>query len=305
MISFVKKFILNDQTCNAHPHNVYSMIITHLSDGLGNQLFNYAFGRVLSLHHQVPLKTDLYWFKHEVNTAYRTYGMSHFDIQAPEASWQELDEYIFADTKWHRLTTPYYKRVCIREKARRYDPNVWRFPRKTFLTGYWQAWRYYANYHEELRREFRIVTPPSASAARLYDQFRSDSSVAIHIRRGDYLTNQSFNVLPIDYYNTAINYLQERYESLNWYVFSDDPKWAYDNLTSAKNPFIVQGLADIDDFRLMNSTNHSIIANSTFSWWAAWLKPLDGRTIIAPKTPFHDSSLWNADDFLPPHFVRL
>ncbi|MBO0933966.1 alpha-1,2-fucosyltransferase [Fibrella aquatilis] len=280
------------------------MIITNLSDGLGNQLFQYAFGRVLSLYHGVPLKTNPYWFKHESNYKVRRYGLSHFGIDAPEATWQEIDEYIFADTQWHRLLKPYYKRIRIHEQTYQYDSNVWKFPSRTFVTGYWQAWRYYADYQEKISSELRIVTPPSDCAARLMERIQSSPSVAIHIRRGDYLSNPMFNVLPKTYYNDAITFLQNRYKSLNWYVFSDDPEWKSD-FVLPQNVTLVTGLSDIDDFRLMNATQHAIIANSTFSWWAAWLKTGHERTIIAPKQPFRNASLWSADDLFPPHFVRL
>ena len=280
------------------------MIITNLSDGLGNQLFQYAFGRVLSWHHGVPLKTNPYWFKHEQNNKVRQYGLSHFAIEAPEATWQELDEYIFADTQWHRLFKPYYKRIRIHEKIYRYDSNVWKFPDHTFVTGYWQAWRYYTDYQEKLRSELQIKTPPSACATRLLEQIQSGPSVAIHIRRGDYLSNPMFNALPATYYTTAITYLQDRYQSLDWYVFSDESDWTPD-FDLPKNAVMVNGLSDIDDFRLMNATQHTIIANSTFSWWAAWLKSADNGTIIAPKQPFCKACLWQADDLFPPYFVRL
>ncbi|MBO0951850.1 alpha-1,2-fucosyltransferase [Fibrella forsythiae] len=281
------------------------MIVSSITSGLGNQLFQYAFGRALSLYHSVPLKTDLYWFQHEQNTSHRKYGLTHFNIQAPEATWQELDTYIFADTKWHRLTRPYYKRIRIEERSNKYDANVWKFPKHTYVLGFWQAWRYFADYHAPIREEFQIITPPSDQAARYLDQMSRGTSVSVHIRRGDYLTNPTFNTLTPEYYQRAISYLQERYESLNWFVFSDDMPWVQENITLPESTTLVKGLSDIDDFRLMNAARHSIIANSTFSWWAAWLKETGDHVIVAPQTPFTHEWLWSGDDLFPPHFVRL
>lgn len=281
------------------------MIVSSISAGLGNQLFQYAFGRVLSSYHDVPLKTDLYWFTHEQNNSHRQYGLTHFDIQAPEISWRELDEYIHADTRFHRFTRPYYKRIRIHERSLAYDPNVWKFPKRTYVLGYWQAWKYYDQYHDALRSEFKIVTPPSESAVRLLADVQKPHSVAIHIRRGDYMTNTSFNTLPLSYYATAITYLQERHVGLHWYVFSDDIKWVKEHLRTTGSVTYVEGLSDIDDFRIMLEAQHIVIANSTFSWWSAWLKPLNSGIIIAPKTPFSNPALVDGDTLYPPHFVRI
>jgi hypothetical protein len=282
------------------------MIVSTISSGLGNQLFQYAFGRVLSLYHGVPFKTDLYWYQHTQNTAHRAYGLSHFAINAPEATWQELDTYIHADTRLHRLTRPYYKRIRIKEKANRYDPNVWRFPKHTYVQGYWQAWRYYEDYHGVLSDEFQITTPPSEKATRLLEQLNQPGTVSLHIRRGDYTTNPSFNTLPVAYYQRAVTHLQQHHENLSWYVFSDDIPWVREHIPMPKETIYVTGLADIDDFRLMQSATHTVMANSTFSWWAAWLKPrLSGLTTVAPAELFTNPALYNADDLLPPYFTRV
>lgn len=282
------------------------MIVTNISAGLGNQLFQYAFGRVLTSRHNVTLKTDLYWFTHEQNTSHRKYGLHHFDIKAQEATWQELDEYIFADTRWHRYSHPYYKRIRIQEREYKYDSNVWKFPKHTFVTGYWQSWQYYADYHSIIRNEFQVLTPPSDKVLRLLGHIdQRNNSVAIHIRRGDYVTNSTFNTLTPDYYERAILYLQERFSDIDWYIFSDDLPWVIQNISLPQHAVLIEGLSDIDDFRLMNSTQHTIIANSTFSWWAAWLKMPDKSITVAPKQLFNSAVLYSADDLLPPHFIRL
>jgi hypothetical protein len=280
------------------------MIISSISDGLGNQLFQYAFGRTLAKRHNVPLKLNPYWFKHAVNSTYRSYALSHFAIEAPEATWQELDEYIHADTWLHRMTRPYYRRIRIRERGWHHDPNVRRFPAHTFVEGYWQSWTYYAGHHDLLRQDLQIITPPSNPAARLLDRISRPNTVAIHIRRGDYVNNPVCTALSPDYYHRAIAYLQERYEDLTWYVFSDDMAWVRQHIDLPASTLLVEGLEAIDDFRLMTASVHSILANSTFSLWTALLKPVGGSLIVAPKVPFTNPAMWSGDEWYPPHFIR-
>lgn len=282
------------------------MIVTSLNSGLGNQLFQYAFGRALALHHGVDLKLNLYWYKSEVNSSFRAYELDKFKIEAPEADWKELDDYILRDTRWHRLFKPYYKRLRVYEKGHRYDENMFRSNPHTYFDGYWQSWKYFDKYKTVLLKEFQLKEPAKSTSLEWLDKMKSSESVAIHIRRGDYVANASFNVLPMDYYHRAIEQMKVALnDTQQWFVFSDDIEWAEANLTFLKSPMFVKGLSTLEDFRLMNACKHNIIANSSYSWWAAWLKDLSVSKVFAPKQPFTNSDLYQAEDYYPKEFMLV
>lgn len=281
------------------------MILTQISSGLGNQLFQYAFGQVLAQRHGVPLRLETYWFEHEINHSFRAYGLSYFNVTAPKATWQEIDAYLHADTRLHRLTHPYYKRVCIQERGHRFDANFRRYPAHTYVKGYWQCWQYYQEHRPLLLRDLSLKEPPAPALQPLLEALQAGPSVAVHLRRGDYTTNAGFNTLPLSYYEQASAYLRQRYENLRWYVFSDDIGWARQNLHFLDGATFMEGLSDVDDFRLMQQARYHIIANSTFSWWAAWLKQQQGQPVLAPRQPFQNTQLYLPHEFFPPDFVLI
>jgi hypothetical protein len=281
------------------------MILSEINDGLGNQLFKYATGLALSQKHGVSLKLEKHWFTHQSNSSVREYCLNHFAISAEDASYEEIDEYINRDTFFHRLITPYYKRIRVYEKAARYDPNFSKIPSHAYILGYWQSWRYFHDYKSLLLKEFTIITEPEDKAIPYLELVESGNSVGIHIRRGDYITNPSYNVLSLDYYRSAAQYLQKRYQDLSWFIFSDDLEWAKQNVDFIENPVFVEGLNSIDDFRLLNKCKHNVIANSTYSWWAAYLKNNSDCIVIAPKQSFPSTSLYTLEDFYPPKFILV
>lgn len=281
------------------------MIIIEINDGLGNQLFKYAVGFALAQKHHVPLKMEKHWFTHETNASFRQYQLHHFNISAEDASYEEIDEFINKDTFFHRLFTPYYKRARVYEKATKYDSNFDKIPAHTYLLGYWQSWRYFNTYKLKLLKEFALITPPKEVALPYLRLVENENSVGIHIRRGDYVSNPTFNVLTMDYYREAVLYLKGKHTNLIWFVFSDDLSWAREHMDFLDNPVFVAGLSDIDDFRLLNLCRHHIIANSTFSWWAAYLKPSNEGVVIAPKVPFQTDTLQAPADFFPPDFTLI
>lgn len=282
------------------------MIVTSLNSGLGNQLFQYAFGRALAIHHNVDLKLNLYWYQSDVNSSFRAYELDNFAIQAPEATWQELDDYILKDTKWHRLFRPYYRRLRVYEQSHRFDPNVFKSNPHTYFDGYWQSWKYFDKQKSILLKEFQFNAPAEGSTKEWLDKIANTESVAVHIRRGDYVNNSSFNVLPIEYYMKACAQLKEELgDKQQWFVFSDDMEWAEKNLSFLQNPHFVRGLSGLNDFRLMQACRHNVIANSSFSWWAAWLKDLSVSKVFAPKQAFTNADLYPVEDYYPPQFKLI
>lgn len=281
------------------------MIISQISDGLGNQLFQYATGYAVAQKHQVPFKLEKHWFTHESNSSVREYCLDHFNIHAEDASYEEIDRYIFKDTNFHRIITPYFWRSRVFEGASKFDPKFLKIRSHAYLLGHWQSWRYFHKYKHQLLTEFSIITPQDEKSKGYHDRILNTNSVGIHVRRGDYLTNSRFNALGIDYYRSAVEYLSDRKQTLEWFIFSDDLSWTKENLSFIPNATYVEGLSAIEDFRLLNKCKHNVIANSTFSWWAGYLKDDENALVISPKQPFDSDSLYAPKDFLPPEFILI
>jgi hypothetical protein len=182
----------------------------------------------------------------------------------------------------------------------------------TYLLGYWQSPRYFEVIEDEIRSEFRFKRPLSAIGQMIANKITATQSVSLHVRRGDYLASRASSVhgtCTVDYYKRSLDQLSSRVGSLEVFVFSDDIQWAKQNLCFPYSMNFVQHTtmktAD-EDMHLMSLCCHNIIANSTFSWWGAWLNTNPGKTVIAPLKWFVDKKL-NAmtADLIPSTWERL
>ncbi|MCY7350061.1 MAG: alpha-1,2-fucosyltransferase [Cytophagaceae bacterium] len=281
------------------------MVISRITSGLGNQLFQYACGRAVSLRHGVPLKLDLQNFTQHKN---RRYALDAFAIEATEATPGEVRMALRYDTFWHRALTPRTHQRVLRERTMRVDPAVLQAGPEVYLAGYWQSPTYFEDVETEIRREFTWKIPFPPQSVRWLEQIDQKNAVAIHVRRGDYVSNpdyaRRFGTLPLSYYERALRYLAERLEGLHGFVFSDEPDWVKANFPTTIPLTIVQGNTDTEDLRLMSACRYHVIANSTFSWWGAWLNPHADKLVLTPARFFHDPKL-NTQDLLPERWIRV
>lgn len=292
------------------------MVIVRLSGGLGNQLFQYALGRVLSLHHGVPLKMDI--------TLYETYKL-HFYSLAPFHTVQEtatseevrkakLTTYSTLEARVKKITEilkPYYKKSYLKEQSFAFDPNVLKASGNVYLDGYWQSEKYFKSFENKLREEFTIIPKQSGWDKKITNQIQKTNSVSLHVRRADYITNPvtyAFHgVCTLEYYDKAIIYLAKKIKDMHIFIFSDDKKWARKALHfSYPATFVHHNGPDknYEDLRLMSRCKHHIIANSTFSWWGAWLDNKPGKMVIAPNQWFANSKL-NTSDLYPKDWIKM
>jgi tellurite resistance-related uncharacterized protein len=146
--------------------------------------------------------------------------------------------------------------------------------------------------------------------ASLAAELSSCDSVCVHVRRGDLIANpqyaRSFGTLGMDYYDRALHEIRDRVPGARAFVFSDDPMWATNNLPGVLPATMISDPSrwnSVHEFRLMSSCNHFIIANSTFSWWAAWLSVHNKKNVIAPKQWFCEKKTWE-DDLVPANWIR-
>ena len=167
-----------------------------------------------------------------------------------------------------------------------------------YLDGFWQCERYFQDAQLKIREELT----PSKEKLLEFRQIISTNSVSLHIRRSDYLTSNGFHpVQTLEYYKNAINKIG-KYENL--YVFSDDIYWCKNNL-EFKNMVFVEGKTNIEDLWLMSLCDHNIIANSSFSWWGAWLNNNPNKMVIAPKLWFGQHVNINSGDIVPDEWIKL
>jgi hypothetical protein len=290
------------------------MIIVKLKGGLGNQLFQYALGRNLSEIHKTILKIDISFFQ---TYALHAYSLGPFDIREIIASQDEVVSLKYQKTgtierammrllrKSRSLAKSY-----IKEKDFHYDPEILSLPDGVYLDGYWQSDKYSADISEIIRQEFKVKPHAEGKNLELLEDISSCESVSLHIRRGSYLIPPYNSVLEpcsLTYYQKCVDYLAYAINNPHFYIFSDDPQWTRDNLQlSYPFTFVDQNNADKDyeDLRLISHCKHHIIANSTFSWWGAWLNDSKDKIVIAPQKWFNDTSV-NTEDLIPPTWIRL
>ncbi|MBI3793935.1 MAG: alpha-1,2-fucosyltransferase [Nitrospinae bacterium] len=280
------------------------MIISHLLGGLGNQMFQYSAGRALSLSHREQLKLDV--------SAYSGYRLHQgfelhrvFDCPAGIATGSDMRK-VLGWRPANRLRK-ILSRAGLAKSGRdgrvvephpQYWPGLKDAPDNCYIVGYWLSEKYFADVADVIRGDFTFKPPMSGQNAGLADKIVGSTSVSLHIRRGDYATNPETNaahgLCSLDYYRSAVRYVSEKIERPVFLVFSDDIEWSRRSLAiEFPCQFIDHnnGAESFNDMRLMSLCKHNIIANSTFSWWGAWLNPNPEKIVVAPRAWLADKSL--------------
>ncbi len=296
------------------------MIIVQLLGGLGNQMFQYALGRRLSLQNSVPLLLDCRLLNDRTpgrHAVQRQYALDIFQISAPQASLK--DTIVYSAWGMPRPLRAVARLFRISSESRQtheirfgYDESVLSIQGRTYLSGLWQSGRYLEGIEETLRRDFRFAVPLDYPAGILRDKIVDCHSVCLHVRRTDYLSNPtsagSLNIAGLDYYRTGVDRILAENSSARFFVFSDDIPWCRENLTFVPNvdfvPNELAGMKDAAHLELMSMCQSFLIPNSTFSWWAAWLSRHPEKQVFLPDTWFPDESM-DASGFYLDGWQRL
>ena len=290
------------------------MIITELNGGLGNQMFQYAAARRLAEVNHAELKLNIENFK---NDKLRTYELHHLNINAQFVAYNDIAS--FKNKSKRQKIKSYIMQILsqkrihnIKEKYFHFDKSVLFLSDNVYLQGYWQSEKYFKDISDIIRREFTLREPLSGESQRIVQKIKTSvNSVSLHIRRGDYISNPTTNsvhgVCPLQYYQESIQVLSEKLGKLSLFVFSDDPMWAERNL-SYEYPmiFVNHNGAEhaYEDMHLMSLCMHNIIANSSFSWWGAWLNNNPYKVVFAPKQWFKKEEM-NTKDLIPGSWIRV
>lgn len=303
------------------------MIITSLTGGLGNQMFQYAAGLALAEHRRTVLKLDVSWFRADpAYEAHNRYALSCLNITEQFATQEEIDRVRGVTlTTTERWAAALAGAVRLKRYAQRHaapanwhQPPTFAFypqfleqPDNTYLNGMFQSEKFFAASADLLRLHFSFRYPAPPEVAAMAARIRSGPSAAVHFRRGDYQRNATFaqeiGALDLAYYHRAVARLRAHSPAATLYIFSDDIEGVAREFTPpGPHEFVrcVKPWHAYDKIRLMSLCDHLAIANSTFSWWAAWLNPSPAKLVIAPD-PWFDQSPHDASDVVPSGWVRL
>ncbi len=267
------------------------MIIAKLQGGLGNQMFQYAFGRALAHKNNVPLKLDI--------TMFPTYKwhkcmIQHLNISAPIATVSEVRRFSI-----HRYRPTWPSKVLnplLRDKEKYVVEPSFYFTQRMLeakvpclLDGYWLSEKYFLSIESGIREEFSVRSEINAYTKQVEEKIKStEHPVMLHVRRADYATAYAHihGTLSLAYYERATALMNARVDNPTYFVFSDEPDWAREHIhPPGPTEYIGQGAEwNYLDLYLMSLCEHFILANSTFGWWGAWLsKSYRTNTTIMPK----------------------
>lgn len=283
------------------------MIIIKIKGGLGNQLFQYAFGRYVSMQKKELLKIDMGNLVSNNDTA-RKYLLDNFNIKAEIATDEEIVKVKYPRRIFSKLSRFFCSKI-FRIHNIGYVPNI-RQTNNRYYEGFWQSYKYLEPIKDILLKEITLIKPIGIKYPDLLTQVDSTNSVSIHVRRGDYIndskTKADHLTFGLEYYMNAIKIISNKLDNPAFFIFSDDIDWVKENLkidfptVFVSNP----GIKDYEELIIMSRCKHDIIANSSFSFWGAWLNQNPEKIVIAPKK-------WNnryqADykDLLPETWTKI
>ena len=305
------------------------MIIVQLRGGMGNQMFQYALARTLSQKHQCDLAVDIsLCFKKEsldsTGLSLRRFDLEMFNIKGKVID-KEPSLRVFKLQKQDRIkraavlaghsvlsqfSDTFYIRIHER-KSVYFDKTLLNLPKNTILHGYFPSFKYFKDSSQIIRNDFTFKLDVSEQNKELVEIVTSTNSVSLHIRRGDYVSNektrQKFGLCSLDYYNRAVEHISKMVDNPQYFIFTDDQEFVLENLKMDFPMYFVShntGEKTFEDLRLMQCCRHNIIANSSFSWWGAWLNQNPEKIVICPVPSFDKINIRD-DDFYPESWIKL
>jgi hypothetical protein len=293
------------------------MIIIKLMGGLGNQMFQYAFGKRLSILRNTSLKLDLSFLEDKtLDHISRNYELGIFSLGNILATEQDLDNYkkIRNSRFWSVIhnTVPFLMpHYLINEVNHPFNKDMLESPKNSLVSGWWQSEKYFSAISEIIRKDFSFAPLADNANKILANKITSCNSVSVHVRRGDYVSNPETNkfhgTCSIEYYKEAIKLISENVPDCKLFIFSDDIDWVMQNLiTELPTEYINHNTGEkaYIDMQLMSLCKHNIVANSSFSWWAAWLNANKDKMVVAPQKWFNDPSI-DSRDLIPESWIKL
>jgi hypothetical protein len=295
------------------------MIIVRLMGGLGNQMFQYAAGKALAVRLGVPLQLDRSFLdQRSDNPGYtlRNFELDVFQIEAGVAAQQDvsrmrkpLESRLYK--KLSRLFPSMFPDHVFYETRKTYMKEFESLKDPVYMEGYWQTEKYFSSITSQLReKELLPAKKLSGLNAELLNQIKNKNAASLHVRRGDYVTdtvtNKFHGTCSIDYYERSAKLMVEKTGVDHFFIFSDEPDWVQKNILLPYPVTIIshnKGHESYWDIFLMRNCKHHIIANSSFSWWGAWLNPSNEKIVIAPEKWFNDPSS-SVNEIIPQGWIK-
>ena len=297
------------------------MIIASLNSGLGNQMFQYAAGKSLARHLKSELLLDITWFKQSDKAQTpRLFELMVYPIKDQIAKEDIIDQLIRPSS--HGI----FNRIKHKINRNRPIHNQWSFIEPHFhfysdffkakvpvqLDGYWQSEKYFQSISEEIRTLFSLEIPEDDPNNNWVDLIHCQvQPISIHVRRGDMVKNPEVAKIHgscnLDYYQRAMSYFESKLEQPRYFVFSDDIAWCKEHLISKFPMEFVSGNEGDRaywDIQLMRHCKHHIIANSSFSWWGAWLNNSPNKIVVSPINWFNHTDS-DTKDLIPNTWIRI
>lgn len=289
-------------------------VSVRLVGGLGNQMFQYAAARAVALRNQVPLTLDLSWFGTDPD---RQFALSPFNIDAMLMSangvgrgkaslLDRIERRLRRIVGWPSGGVPVYA-----ERSFRFDPAIHAVKAPVALDGYFQSALYFEAIREQIAQDFTLREAAEGLTADMLDCIVQSDAICVHIRRGDYVSNSAANAYhgtcSLAYYRDGLELVRQGLDSPHCFVFSDDPDWVKANFRSELPVTVVDihGTEQAhEDLRLMSGCRRFVIANSSLSWWAAWLGSANDKRVVAPMRWFSGGDN-DTTDLIPADWLRV
>jgi hypothetical protein len=292
------------------------MIIVNLKGGLGNQMFQVALAYSLSkdLKTEYLFDTSSFTFDHLRNFELNLFHLGYKIAKVGDVEKVKKSKFFISDRikrKLFKIEIPYFRQSIIIESTFLFDKNLFKIKSNCYLDGYFQTEKYFLKYKKDLIALFQIKEEPNAYYSEIIDVIKNKECVSIHIRRGDYVVSSEANsfhgLISLKYYKSAIDEIKSKIENPYFVIISDDIDWCKLEFSFLECLFVENGRGnDYEDLRLMKYCKHNIIANSSFSWWGAWLNENPDKIVIAPKQWFLNEQFQSqTEDLKPSSWIQL
>jgi len=293
-----------------------SKVIVRVIGGIGNQLFSYAAARRLAIINDAELVIDSV-SGFERDRYGRVYQLDHFYIPCrkatPRERLQPLSRVRRGLKKKINSRRPFESRTYIQQEYIDYDARLLNVKVRggVYIEGYWQSERYFKDIEDIIRRDLRIIPPLDQANISIAEKIRSQPSVSVHVRFFDASYGVKSDNAPLDYYARAIKKMEDGNTGLHYFIFSDQTRLIKRHIPLPESRFTIVGhnkgeASAYADLWLMSQCDNFIIANSTFSWWAAWLSEHPHKVVIAPGFEKRNGKMWwGFDGLLPDEWIRL
>ena len=271
------------------------MIIVEVTGGLGNQMFQYAlYVKLKEMGKDVRLDLSGY----RKGRSMRKFELDIFRVDYQAATSKEINKYKKSDLMKRLSPVSLKEKIYMENLDEGYQKIVFSFD-DIYLSGYWQCEKYFLDIRKILLKKFTFPSANSGICEKILSQIQVSQSVSIHVRRGDYLTEQNVkvygNICTLDYYRNAVSYIREKVKDAVFFLFTNDVDWVRENIYEEGMVIVDCNAKDSDyfDMFLMSQCKHNIIANSSFSWWGAWLNQNIDKIVVSPKKWFQNHKVAN------------